>query len=199
MRELIIGAIVVLAGYVCFQFYRAARLAAAGRKKPAKGAAAAIEPLLDITADDEELEATDDVVYQRPAVAQVPAATSAADTPDEPDEPDAPNVSDAPQVFQLELELKQLRRELAQQRAEMAALRERLDATEAALHVQKENVEASLARQGVSPEYNEALLYAQRGLDVEVIAERCGITVAEAELVRSLARRQAGLDEGEGA
>lgn len=196
MRELIIGAIVVLAGYVCFQFYRAARLAAAGRKKPAKGAAAAIEPLLDITADDEELEATDDVVYQRPAVAQVPAATSAADTPDEPD---APNVSDAPQVFQLELELKQLRRELAQQRAEMAALRERLDATEAALHVQKENVEASLARQGVSPEYNEALLYAQRGLDVEVIAERCGITVAEAELVRSLARRQAGLGEGEGA
>lgn len=196
MRELIIGAIVVLAGYVCFQFYRAARLAAAGRKKPAKGAAAAIEPLLDITADDEELEATDDVVYQRPAVAQVPAATSAADTPDEPD---ARNVLEAQQVFQLELELKQLRRELAQQRAEMAALRERLDATEAALHVQKENVEASLARQGVSPEYNEALLYAQRGLDVEVIAERCGITVAEAELVRSLARRQAGLGEGEGA
>lgn len=196
MRELIIGAIVVLAGYVCFQFYRAARLAAAGRKKPAEGAAAAIEPLLDITADDEELEAIDDVVYQRPAVAQAPAATSATDTPDEPD---APSVVEAPQVFQLELELKQLRRELAQQRAEMAALRERLEATEAALQVQKENVEASLARQGVSPEYNEALLYAQRGLDVEVIAERCGITVAEAELVRSLARRQAGLGEGEGA
>lgn len=196
MRELIIVAIVVLAGYVCFQFYRAVRLAVGARKKPAEGAAAPIEPLLDITADDEELEAIDDVVYQRPAVAQAPATPSAADPANAPA---APDVSEAPQVFQLELELKQLRRELAQQRTEMAALRERLDATEDALQVQKENVEASLVRQGVSPEYNEALLYAQRGLDVEVIAERCGITVAEAELVRSLARRQAGLGEGEGA
>lgn len=196
MRELIIVAIVVLAGYVCFQFYRAARLAAASRAKPAEPMPVAAEPLLDITADegeDEDLAAIDDVVYQRPSVVEPPAATPA------PERPNAPTGPQAPEAFQLELELKQLRRELEQQRAEMATLRERLDAAEAALHVQKENVEASLARQGVSPEYNEALLYAQRGLDVEVIAERCGITVAEAELVRSLARRQAGLGEGEGA
>lgn len=196
MRELIIVAIVVLAGYVCFQFYRAARLAAASRRQPAEPVPVAAEPLLDITADedegqDEDLDTIDDVVYQRPSVVEPPAETPAPARPDEPTGPQAP------EAFQLELELKQLRRELEQQRAEMAALRERLDATEAALHVQKENVEASLARQGVSPEYNEALLYAQRGLDVELIAERCGITVAEAQLVRSLARREAGLDDAE--
>jgi hypothetical protein len=38
----------------------------------------------------------------------------------------------------------------------------------------------------VSPVYGEAVALAQRGYDVDAIAERCGISVAEAQLVRSL-------------
>ena len=49
--------------------------------------------------------------------------------------------------------------------------------------------------QNTSPEYGEALVLARRGLGVEDIAARCGITRAEAELVVSLAAR----GEAEGA
>jgi hypothetical protein len=92
-------------------------------------------------------------------------------------------------VFHIELEVQQLRRELADLRAEFRDQRRELTELDARIRKQKEPVEANTGSQGVSPEYNEALVYARRGLDVEAIAERCGITVAEAELVCSLARR----------
>jgi len=38
----------------------------------------------------------------------------------------------------------------------------------------------------VSPFYSEAVALARRGYDAQAIAERCGISVAEAEMVRSL-------------
>lgn len=188
LRELLIAAIVILAAYVAYQFFRVARLAERGSKPVLQPAA---EPRAQggggaPEADSEELgteddEALDDIVYARPAapVEATPEPVSAA------------------QAFQLELSVTQLRREIELQRGELAGLRERISAFEETLRNQKEQMESSLVRQGVSPEYNEALLYAQRGLDVEAIAERCGITVAEAELVCSLARRQAG--DGEGA
>ena len=180
MRELIILAIVVLGGYVAFQFYRVARLGVRGSDRPTDAAA---EPIDLTTAADPDIDngfdELDEVVYRRPVAA---APEEAADAQRE--------------AFQLELELRRLRREFEQQgdalRSEMAALRERLDAAESALAERKAQPESSFAPQGVSPEYNEALLCAQRGLDVEAIAERCGITVAEAELVCSLARRQGG-------
>ncbi|THF63180.1 DUF2802 domain-containing protein [Pseudothauera nasutitermitis] len=59
----------------------------------------------------------------------------------------------------------------------------------------REQLEANLSGQGVSPEYDEALVFARRGLDAEAIAERCGITVAEAELVRSMTQRGAGQED----
>jgi hypothetical protein len=43
------------------------------------------------------------------------------------------------------------------------------------------------AAPGASPEYSEALALARRGLAVDEIAGRCGITRAEAELVAALA------------
>ena len=80
-------------------------------------------------------------------------------------------------------EVDALRDELGQQRDALAALSQHVEAL-------REQLEAVSAAQGISPEYNEALVCARRGLDVEAIAERCGISVAEAELVRSMAERQ---------
>lgn len=91
-------------------------------------------------------------------------------------------------AFQLELEVRQLRRDIVQLRTELTEQRrevERLGAEQRAL---KDQMESTLASHGISPEYNEALVFARRGMDVGMIAERCGISVAEAELVHSLAR-----------
>lgn len=52
----------------------------------------------------------------------------------------------------------------------------------------REEVEMLKASQNVSPLYGEALSLAQQGIDAAGIAGRCGISIAEAELVRSLAR-----------
>lgn len=60
------------------------------------------------------------------------------------------------------------------------------------MHLQHEQFDGGVAKAGGSPEYDEALVFARRGLDVEAIAERCGITVAEAALVRALAQGEKG-------
>ncbi|MDV7391215.1 DUF2802 domain-containing protein, partial [Arthrospira platensis SPKY1] len=45
---------------------------------------------------------------------------------------------------------------------------------------------------GSSPEYSEALVLARQGLNAGMIAERCGITRAEAELVLVVAKGAGG-------
>lgn len=80
-----------------------------------------------------------------------------------------------------------LREEVCDQRDALAALSQSVETL-------REQLESVSAAQGISPEYNEALVCARRGLGVEAIAERCGISVAEAELVRSMAERQGGDD-----
>ncbi|MCK0507252.1 DUF2802 domain-containing protein [Aromatoleum anaerobium] len=102
--------------------------------------------------------------------------------------------------FQVELEVQQLRRDVAQLRAELAEQRRELASLTARLQVQQEQeqeqFDGGVAKAGASPEYDEALVFARRGLDVEAIAERCGITVAEAALVRALAQGEKG-EKGE--
>ncbi len=93
------------------------------------------------------------------------------------------------EVARLSRELEQLRGELGEQRQVLAEQRRQIDELANSLQEQKVQQEAVAASHGVSPEYDEALVFARRGLDVEAIAERCGITVAEAELVCALARR----------
>lgn len=72
---------------------------------------------------------------------------------------------------------------IAALRAEVEDLRERLNS-----HLAPAATPAhrSLA---VSPEYDAALAYARQGLDAAAIAERCGITLAEAQLVSAMADR----------
>ncbi|MBM3391738.1 MAG: DUF2802 domain-containing protein [Betaproteobacteria bacterium] len=64
--------------------------------------------------------------------------------------------------------------ELDELRGEIAALKDKVSLLEAA--------------RNVSPQYGEAVALAQQGLAAHQIAERCGISVSEAEMVRALSR-----------
>jgi len=66
--------------------------------------------------------------------------------------------------------------ELQQLRSEVAALKEELKLIKAARRV--------------SPQYNEAMMLAQRGMDAQSVADQCGISVGEAELVLALSRNK---------
>lgn len=66
--------------------------------------------------------------------------------------------------------------ELAELRGEIAAL--------------KEEVSLLKAARNVSPQYGEAVAMAQKGMAPQQIAERCDISVAEAEMVCALSRKQ---------
>ncbi|MEW5890125.1 MAG: DUF2802 domain-containing protein [Pseudomonadota bacterium] len=73
--------------------------------------------------------------------------------------------------------LRAVEAELQQLRAQVTELREEVDKLKAA--------------RTVSPHYSEAVALAQQGMDALTIADRCGIAVAEAELVRALSRETA--------
>lgn len=76
----------------------------------------------------------------------------------------------------LEREVRQLRKEVGQLRAELDDLR---------------------AVRNISPHYAEALALAQRGLTAQDVADRMGISLAEAELVHALSRGESIFEEGE--
>lgn len=107
----------------------------------------------------------------------------------------------APDLFAFELELQRLRRELGALRAALDVQQEEIGALHDEVRRLGEApssvapVAAAPLEQYASPEYSEALVLARRGLSVEEISARCGITRAEAELVVSLAAR----GDGEGA
>ncbi len=179
VRELILVVIVVLAGYVVFQLVRAMRInieaepeenrdaTTAGRRSESEGAGAA-QP------DEDD---ADDVVVFDPTARHVAAAAAATGEP-----------------FQAALEMRQLHQEIARLDGIAQAQHDRIGALEATIEALREQLDTTVAVQGISPEYNEALVFARRGLDVDAIAERCGISVAEAELVRSLAQQGGGGD-----
>lgn len=78
---------------------------------------------------------------------------------------------------------------------ELARLRFQIEALETSQSVLREEFDALRAEmdalrnaRNVAPQYGEAVSLAQRGLDSAAIAERCDISVSEAELVAALAR-----------
>lgn len=81
----------------------------------------------------------------------------------------------------LEGEVRQLREQLAESRNEIQRMREEMQRLSAA--------------QKVSPLYNEAMALAVRGVDAAGVAGRCGISIAEAELVVALSRRPDAIEE----
>ena len=178
LREILALAVVGLFFYVAYQLFRALR--AERSDKPVSRVDAVVgDDAIDDDEDGDEL-----FVFERPAEPQAAPAELAT-------EATAPQGA-APQMigdaFQLQLEVQQLRRDISQLRTETDAQRAEIARLAEEARERREQVDVSLPGQGVSPEYNEALVCARRGLDVDEIAERCGITVAEAELVRTLAQ-----------
>lgn len=88
--------------------------------------------------------------------------------------PSAPVWKQDPAHFGRQAVTSGIEAELAELRAEIAALKEKVSLLEAARHV--------------SPQYGEAVALAHKGLDAQQIAERCDISVAEAEMVLALSR-----------
>lgn len=83
--------------------------------------------------------------------------------------------------FADQLALSGLEAEVGLLRAELAALRQEVEQLKAAPHV--------------SPLYAEAMALARRGFDAQGIADECGISVAEAELVLAMSRDGKSLDD----
>lgn len=82
-----------------------------------------------------------------------------------------------------DMDLRQLRDEVARLHNELGALR-------------GEVAELKAAR-AVSPQYADAMALAQRGLTAQDLADRCGISLGEAELVWALSRGATNFDQEE--
>lgn len=77
--------------------------------------------------------------------------------------------------------------ELTDLRADVHALRRELQQLRADVQGQVERLRAA---QATSPLYSDAMQLAQLGYDANAIADRCGVAIAEAELVVALAHSQ---------
>ncbi len=178
-REVLWIVVAVLAVYLVFQLIRAMGV---------KDADTAVDDSAEAKADAGEVE-----------------ADGAADLSNEADDADAaedavvaqsataPDTTDAADGFALALEVRQLRRDAAQLRGEIDQLRAEQLVFRQNINEQAAQIDAARAAQRVSPLYGEALALVRRGMTAEDIAERCSISVAEAELVKSL-----GQDPAEG-
>jgi len=123
------------------------------------------------TLEDEDDEALDAVIYTRPRPSSAPARAEAVSN----DAGFAALLGENRERQQpvRSSEVQALRDEVATLRRALVSLQEELDMVKAA--------------QTVSPLYNEAVGLAQHGIDAEGIAARCGISIAEAQLVAALA------------
>lgn len=161
IREGVIALIVLVAFYMGFVLLRMFYL----RSKPAPVTAQSVAPTLD----------------------RQPASPSrlADDEPELTLEEswEKPPVRMAEDILRqgLEQEFAQLREEVDAMRGELAALR--ADMLQELAHMR--------ATQSVSPIYGDAMQMAASGYEPAMIAERCGIARAEAELVVALAKSQA--------
>ena len=104
------------------------------------------------------------------------APRASLEAPQSRSEPAAPEAGFAQKLAQssVEVELQSLRREAVSLREELARLAEEISRLK--------------ATRNVSPLYDEAMALARQGLAAAGIAGRCGISIAEAELVAALAR-----------
>lgn len=161
LREAVIGLIALVAGYMLFVLLRMSGLRTSRPAPSAPQVAPGSVP-----DDDVELP---EPVYHRPQ----PPVQGTEDRRAE---------QMAEHVLQrgLEREVAQLREEVDAVRGELAALR--ADMLREMAHMR--------ASQTVSPIYGDAMQMAVAGYDASMIAERCGIARAEAELVVALAKSQ---------
>lgn len=174
-----------VAAYLLFTWLRLRQI----RKRKAKAAAAKparqrktqapVEMDTDALDEGEDDEQLDAVIYTRPR----PAPQTTQGTVARPE----PMAAD-PGFAALLGESRE--RQVPVKSAEVQALREEVAALRQALADMQDEMERMKAAQTVSPLYNEAVGLAQHGIDAEGIAARCGISIAEAQLVAALASRQ---------
>ncbi len=163
VREGVIVLITLVAIYMVFVLLRMRRL----RSKPAP-------TVLPLSPAVEDIPVLSDVEAPLVAAAEPMAETDESWV-------QAPNsLTDGGLRHGLEEELAQLRDEVDAIRGELAALREDMRQEVAHMH----------SAQAVSPIYGDAMQMAAAGYDPAMIADRCGIARAEAELVVALAKSQ---------
>lgn len=170
LREGLIGLIVLVALYMAFMLWRMRHLR---RGKAAQAREASLS--------------------ESPATPQAEAEPSAMPAPPVTDEisvptgdwPASKETAGSTMPGGLEQEVLLLREEVDILRGELAALRE--DMLQELAHLR--------ATQTVSPIYGDAMQMAAAGYEPAMIAERCGIARAEAELVVALSKNR--LTEGE--
>jgi hypothetical protein len=120
-----------------------------------------------------------------------PAPANESESVPDLSEPAEVAVSDAWESARSELAEEMLRQSLSQ---EIAQLRDEVDAMRGELAALRDDMNHELghlrAAQTVSPIYGDAMQMAAAGYEPAMIAERCGIARAEAELVVALAKSQ---------
>lgn len=165
-REIVVGIIVLVAVYMLVVILRMQGLR---RKATPPKVVPPVEP--GTVAGKQDLAAQD-----------VPASAVAEVAPAEAETWQEPAGMSAPAVFiqGVDAEVVQLRDEVDALRGELAALRDELHNELAHLR----------ATQTVSPLYSDAMQMATLGHDATIIAERCGIARAEAELMVALVKNQ---------
>lgn len=176
-------AVVLAIAYLVFTWRRLRRIPRRKSVPQARRAPSRTPPSLvaaDDDLDDDPEEMLDAVIYTRPR--PTPAASRPAAPPSAADPGFAALLGDSRDKRESrDTEVQSLRIEVASLRQTLAELQDELERLKAA--------------QNVSPLYNEAVGLAQHGLDAAGIADRCGISIAEAQLVAALAGGRERRDE----
>lgn len=169
-RDVIIGIIILVALYLLFSVLRLVKL-----RRPAKTGLpphAATDSTLTTTGETTAFADSLAARQLEPTLSQAEVLASSAQTPDA-------SPSDNPEplsVFEFQLYRNRMDNELRSLRQDIEDLRKAL----AQIH----------AAGRVSAQYSEAMALALRGIDPQIIAERCAISLGEAELVAALSRNE---------
>jgi len=189
MQQLIWSLIAGLLLYGCWQFLSALRAGSshAGKSRP-------------FDAPRKMMKGLDEDLFSYAPLTENPPGNKAAPNPEVIVREDGGEAErdvsqgNALDSFAIELEFQRLRRELGHLKEICASQRQEINSLRLELLERLPGQPASslLREPDTSPEYDEALALARRGVVADVIAARCGITRAEADLVTSLAARAHG-------
>lgn len=197
MREALWLLASLLAAYAAFEFLRALRLpreGQAGASVATPSGMGAQGPVA-AAADERKRDEDDDdfLAYApRPSPSTASAPASLASDASAPGASAALAEAEAAARFELELENSRLRQALQAQRDLVALQQTEIDRLVEDITALRDELDNQVSSVASSPEYSEAMVLAAQGLNAEMIAERCGITLAEAELVLALGRGGAG-------
>lgn len=184
VREGVLGLIALVALYIIVVLARMILL----RRQPNTPAAPEVPSPTPVTPEKPATVVTPEPVPDD----DIPVLAVPVELPDEVDTPIPPVLANAWEAAAASVADENVRQTLAQ---EVAQLRDEVDAIRGELAALREDMQHELAHlraaQSMSPIYGDAMQLAVAGYDPALIAERCGIARAEAELVVALAKSQA--------